>query len=85
MMKPAHKLKALIKAYNDDGVKVKKGFLERSALYDYYFSGYGVPFINKIQDYSNQYYYLSKYASITNNKVLVMNDSKNKLSFMVLE
>jgi hypothetical protein len=70
----------------DDGrVKISKGFLESTSLYDIEYTAAGEVSYNKIQDNRSNKYYLPSYGTFENNKFIMMCFGSIDKSFMILE
>jgi hypothetical protein len=74
-----------LQTLKDKRTKVEKELFEYSALYDFSFSNVGLEHITKIQNNRNNTYYLPNYGTFTNNKFIMISDSRKKRKFMSLE
>ncbi|WP_298238370.1 hypothetical protein [uncultured Algibacter sp.] len=70
----------------DDGrVKVSKGWLESTSLYDIVFDDLGKPSYNKIQDNKGKTFYLPYYGIFNGNRFVTISRSSGKKQFLILE
>jgi hypothetical protein len=70
----------------DDGrTKIRKGFFESSALYDFSYTIDGNESIQKIQDNKGKAYYLPNFGYYSSGKFIMLSDSENARKFMSLE
>lgn len=70
----------------DDGrVKVSKGWLESTSLYDIVFDDSGMPTYNKIQDNRGKTFYLPYYGIFNGDRFVTISRSGGKKQFLILE
>jgi hypothetical protein len=74
-----------LKQLKDGRIKVSKGLLESSSLYDFKFNTSGNNSIIKIQDNKNNDYYLPFYGKEVNQKFIMFNDSRKKRKFLMIK